>query len=166
MATERDAARREVLLDQLRYLLAEAEMLVPLLEDLPPALLKARPLEERSVLEAFAHLAALDREVYGPWLQRMQQEETPHFESADPDGEPQDTPAEALAEVRSAREELASALEALPPEAWDRMAVFPDEEEGTVYTLALRIARHDADVLRMLTYRMHEAELSVRHHKM
>lgn len=98
---------------------------------------------ERSVLEALAHLAALDREVYAPQVAG---------ESAPP--EPESTPKaaldDALAEVREAREALVAAFEAEVewPEAWQ--------------ALALEIVHRDVEELKRLAYRLHESHITTR----
>jgi|GEM_PF-782310 len=154
---ERAARQRQVLLAQLRYLLVEAEALGPLLAGFPDGILDFAPPGERSVREAFAHLAALDREVHAPRLARLAAEEAPRFTAAEPEVLPPAPLGEVLAEVRAARAALAEAFEALPESVWERTATLPDGTEATAYDLAREIARHDAETLRTLAYRLHGA---------
>ena len=158
-----DADRRDALLDQLRYLIAEAEALAPVLERLPADVLTASLPEERSVLATLAHLAALDHEVYLPRLRHIVAEDAPTFsEPQDPAGTVRDTLAAALADVHTARKMLVDAFEHLPDEAWARAAVFPDGERRDVYDFVLAIVHHDAAELRRVAYRMHESKLTER----
>ena len=157
-----DATRREALLDQLGYLVAEAEALVPLLARLPADYLGASLPGERSVLATLAHLAALDREVYADRLRRIVSEDDPAFESADPDGTVHDTLGPALADVAAGRRALLDAFGRLAPADWLRIATFPDGERLDVVGFALQIVHRDAAELRRLAYRMHESHLTER----
>jgi hypothetical protein len=154
--------RREALLDQLRYLVLEIEALGPLLEELPLDLLAARPMAEPSILDAFARIAALDREVRIRQLEEMRRQDSPRLDAGEIDVRPAADAAAAVADVRTAREALVATFEALAPSDWRRTAVFPDGEAGTVYDLALGIVQDDHEVLRALTYRMHVAQFSFR----
>jgi hypothetical protein len=156
------ADRRAALLDQLGYLVAEVEVLAPLLARLPADVLTASLPGERSVLATLAHLAALDREVYADRLRRIIAEDEPAFETADPDGTVHDALGPALADVATARRDLVDAFVRLAPEEWDRSALFPDGERRDVAGFALAIAHHDAAELRRLAYRMHESHITER----
>jgi hypothetical protein len=160
--TTPDASRREALLDQLRYLLAEVDALGPVLERLPADVLTASLPGERSVLATFAHLAALDRDVYLDRLRQMVAEDEPTFEEQDPDGVVREGLADALADVRAARETLVEAFEHVPADDWTRTAVFPEGERRDVAGFALEIVHRDAAELRRLAYRMHESKLTDR----
>lgn len=158
-------ARREALVDQLGWLADEAEALGPLLAELPAWALEGAPLPgEHSVNETLAHLAALDRMVYPRWLDRLATGEQPALDEAEP---PAETGAETrpldglLADLRAARTNLIRAFEAAPEALWDRPATLHGQLV-TLYDLALRIVRHDADLLRALAYRLHEANLTGR----
>ncbi len=158
-----DAGRRDALLEQLRYLIVEAEALEPLLARLPADVLMASLPGERSVLATLAHLAALDREVYLDRLHRMVAEEAPAFEAApDPDGTEREELEAALADVRAARATLLDAFEHIPPADWSRTATFPDGERRDVVGFALAIVHRDAAELRRLAYRMHESHITER----
>ncbi len=157
------ADRREALLDQLGYLVAEVEALAPLLARLPADVLTASLPGERSVLATLAHLAALDREVYVGRLHRIVSEDEPSFDAAaDPDGTTHDDVDAALADVHAAREALLDAFEDLPLDAWARTARFPDGEQRDVFGFALAIVHHDAAELRRLAHRMHESHITTR----
>lgn len=166
--SERRDVPREALLDQLSLLCDEAEALAPLLARVPEPLLTERVLDERSILEAFAHLEALDRTVYPDRLARAVAGESPRLPDPEAtDGTPHETAADALVALRDARSALLDAFAALPPEAWSAEALFTDHETGdalpgTVADFALAIAQHDAAVLRMIAYRLHEAHLTDR----
>ena len=135
--------RREALLDQLRYLLDETEALGPLLASLPADVPAAAMPGERSILGTFAHLAALDREVYGP---RLRGAATPD----EPASEPAVDLETALADLSAARADLVAAFEERDewPEAW--------------HTLALAIVHRDAEELKRLAYRLHESHITTR----
>ena len=135
--------RRAALLDQLRYLLDEAEALGPLLARLPEDVLTAALPGERSPLETFAHLAALDREVYAPQLRG---EAAP----PEPEREAKANLEDALADLHAARTDLVAAFE----EADD----WPESR----YDLALQIIHRDAEELKRLAYRMHESHITTR----
>ena len=157
------AARRDALLDQLGWLEDEAAALEPLLADLPAWAVEQAPLPTSlSAKETFAALEALDRDVYPDWLRRVQAEDGPHLQTPDPlpgtDGA-NDTALDALLErVRRQRAALREAWTAVPAEAWSRPVVL-DEEPTDLYGLALAVVRRDADHLKELAYRLHEADL-------
>ena len=156
-----DTDRRKALLDQLGYLVAEAEALAPLLARLPADYLAASLPGERSVLATLAHLAALDG-VYAERLHRIVAEDEPTFDAADPDGTVHDALDPALADVAAARRDLVEAFSRLAPEDWQRRAAFPDGERRDVAGFALAIVQRDAAELRRLAYRMHESHLTER----
>ena len=160
------AARRAALLDQLGWLTDEAAALAPLLAALPAWAVDQAPLPDQpTAKEVFAGLATLDREVYPGWLQRLDAA-TPgdpvELTLAGPlpgTGGANDRPLDdLLADVRAARTDLVARLAPLAPDAWDRRATL-DGEETDLYGLTLAIVRHDADRLKDLAYRLHEADL-------
>ena len=160
------AARREALLDQLGWLEDEATALVPLLADLPAWAVDQAPLETQlSAKETFAALAALDRDVYPAWIARLQAEDAPEVKTPDPLPRPDGANGRALdallADLRAARADLRGTLEAVPAEAWAR-AVVLDGRATDLYGLALAIVQRDADHLKALAYRLHEADLRPR----
>ena len=135
--------RRDALLGQLRYLLDEVDALGPLLARLPEDVLTASLPGERSILGTFAHLAALDREVYAPQLAGA---DAP----AEPESEPKEDLHDALDDLGAARTALVAAFEA--DGSW------PEAH----YDLALTVVRRDTEELKRLAYRLHESHITTR----
>lgn len=157
------AARREALLDQLGWLEDEAAALAPLLGGLPAWATDQAPLPtDLSAKETFAALAALDREVYPAWVVRLQAEDAPEVSTPDPlpgtEGANDRALDDLLADLRAARGAFREALAAVPAEAWARSIVL-DGRETDLYGLTLAIVQRDADRLKELAYRLHEADL-------
>lgn len=159
------AARREALIDQLGWLADEAKALEPMLADLPAWALDRAPLpDDRTAKETLAHLALLDRDVYPKWMEQLVAGEHPTLAEA---GNETDSEAnnrdlgDLLAGVREGRAALIETVRDVPESEWTRKAMLADEEVD-LFDLALRIVRHDADCLRDLAYRLHEAELTNR----
>lgn len=157
------AARREALLDQLGWLEDEAAALAPLLGALPAWATDQAPLpEDLSAKEIFAGLTALDRDVYPGWVSRLQAEDAPEVAMPDPlpgTGEANGRHLEALlGDLRDARAAFREALGAVPAAAWSRPIV-ADGVRTDLYGLTLAIVRRDADYLKTLAYRLHEADL-------
>ena len=114
--------------------------------------------------ETLADLAALDRTVHRPRLERLAAEEAPTFETpGGPASEgANDQPLDVLLEdLRAARTALLNAFRAVPEADWHRSAML-DGTPVTLFDLALRITRNDADQLRDLAYRLHGSQLSER----
>lgn len=160
------AARREALLDQLGWLEDEAAALAPLLAGLPGWAVREAPLETQlSAQETFAALAALDRETYPEAIARLQSEDDPEITLPDPLPRPEGANDRALdallADLRAARADLRETLAAVPAEAWGRGLVL-DGTATDLYGLALAIVQRDADHLKTLAYRLHEADLRPR----
>jgi hypothetical protein len=160
------AERREALMDQLAWLADEAAALGPLLEDLPDwAISQTAMPGERSVKEALAHIAALDRGPRLDWLRALSGGSAPALTSDDPSLDAEFVASrplgELLEEVGAARSALMDQLAQVAPDSWGTPATL-DGEPTTLYDMALAIARHDADELRALAYRLHEARLSSR----
>ena len=168
------AARREALLDQLGWLEDEAAALAPLLAALPAWAVEQAPLPTQlSAKETFAALEALDREVYPAWIDRLQREDAPGLGTPDPlpgshgatsggDRAANDRDLDdLLGALRRSRAALRETLEAVPPGAWARRATL-DGAETDLYGLALAIVQRDADHLKELAYRLHEADLRPR----
>jgi hypothetical protein len=160
------AARREALLDQMGWLEDEATALGPLLGALPPWAVDQAPLPtDLSVRDTLAALAVLDRDVFSAW-----------FGAAEAPGDaaplsiprplPAPPPTEApldllLADVAAARRDLRAKAAALAPEAWSRPLVL-DGAATDLYGAALALVRHDADRLKEVAYRLHEADVTMR----
>lgn len=157
------AARRRVLVDQLGWLVAEAEALVPLLKTLPAWAVEQAPKEEeRSVKEALAWLAVLDAEVHPGWVKKAVTEERPELTLPDDLDIEADRDLDALlSDVQTYRAALVKIFEALPDKAWSRTLILSGEETD-LYGLALAITRRDAGELRTLAYRLHESNLTDR----
>ena len=157
------AARREALLDQLGWLEDEAAALAPLLAGLPAWAVEQAPMPtDLSAKQTFAALAALDRDVYPGWLRRLQAEDAPALATPDPlpvpDGANEADLGELLSDLRAARAALREAFAAVPPEAWARRATL-DDTETDLYGVALAVVQHDAEHLKELAYRLHQADL-------
>lgn len=157
---------RAGLLDQLRYLISEAQALAPLLNDLPTEVLEMRPPEGWSTKQTLGLLADCDRQVFLPRLHRIVADDRPQVEAADEEAlvegaDWNEKPVEEiLAAVREARGDTVSFLDNLPPEEWARSGILPDGDPQNIYELALHITRHDLKYLRQLGRRMHEANLT------
>ena len=161
------AARRAALVEQMRWLGAEAEALGPLLSTLPAWALDQTPVpEERSVKETLAALAELDRQTYPAWLDQVEAGgEPPVLTTPDLSGLAEGANGreldDLLGAVREHRQPLADRVEAVPAETWDRPLVL-DGEETDLYGLILTLVRRDADELKTLAYRLHGADLTQR----
>ncbi|MEM6328096.1 MAG: hypothetical protein AAF791_13365 [Bacteroidota bacterium] len=162
-------ARRHALVEQMRWLIAEADALGPLLGSLPPWAVDQAPVpEELSIKETLQALAAVDRTVIPAWLDRITEAdgddvlafESPHLGDAAAGANDRDL-ADLLADVTAAREPLAARVAEIPAATWDR-AVSLDGEAMDLYGLVLAIVRRDADELKTLAYRLHGADLSQR----
>ena len=167
------AARRGALLDQLGWLEDEAEALAPLLSALPTWATDQAPMPgDLTAKEVFVLIAATDRDVTSGWIARAQTEDSPVFttperpsaEGAIPgaDGAANDRPlAELLADLKAARAGLRQSFEAVPAAAWSRPLVL-DGTPTDLYGLALAVVQRDAERLKELAYRLHEADLRPR----
>lgn len=160
------AARREALLDQMGWLEDEATALGPLLGALPPWAVDQAPLPtDLSVRDTLAALAALDRDVFAAWFTAAEAPgdagplSIPRPLPAPP---PTDAPLAALlADVAAARRDLRSRAEAVAPDAWSRPLTL-DGAETDLYGAALALVQHDADRLKEIAYRLHEADVTMR----
>ena len=158
-----DADRRAALVDQLGWLEHEAAVLAPLLDALPAWAVRQAPMPtDLSAAETFAAFAAYDRAVASAWLDAAVAGDGRDLATPDPLPLPAgaaDAPlADLLADVQAARADLRARLGSLPAEAWDA----PFSVDGVPTTLAaalLGLCRRDADALRALAYRLHEADL-------
>ena len=162
------AVRRDAITDQLGWLIDEADALGPLLAPLPEEVLTTAPLPgQKSVVATLGLLAALDRAVRMPQIAAFAEPEADlTFEPADEsallgDDADRHPLAEVLEEVKARRRALLGTLGTVPDDAWHREATLGGETLS-LFDLALQIARRDADELRTLAYRLHEARLSDR----
>ena len=160
------ADKREELLGQLKYLVAEARALGPLLANLPSDVLDMRPPDGYSTKETLGLLADGDRKVFLPRLHQIIADDRPVLEPLDEDalveeGGWSEAPlADILSAVQESRQEIVSFLENLPPHEWARAGVLPDEEVQTIYELAHFIGQHDVHHLRRLSQTMHDTNLT------
>ena len=157
------AARRAALLDQLGWLTDEAAALAPLLAALPAWAVDQSPMPDQpTAKEVFAGLATLDREVYPGWLHQLDAEALPELAIPSPlpgtEGANSRDLADLLADVQAARTDLVARITAIDAGAWDRAAVL-NGAETDLYGLGLAMVQHDADRLKDLAYRLHEADL-------
>jgi hypothetical protein len=167
---ENPTQARAVLLTQLRYLIDEVEALKPLVNRVPTAVQEGRPTpDDLSMKEIYGAIALRDAQVHRPRLQRVAaaDDETPAFESVDDETlvEKEDWDEwplpDILDRVQSARRALVEQLDAVPVDAWHRAGRF-DGETQSLFEIVHRITREDADRLRNLGYRLHEANLTDR----
>lgn len=167
---ENPTQARAVLLTQLRYLIDEVEALKPLVDRVPVSVQEGRPTpDDLSMKEIYGVIALRDEQVHQPRLQRVvaADDEAPAFEPVDDealvDEEDWDTWAlpDILDRVQAARQALVEQLDAVPVDAWHRTGRF-DGETQSLFAAVHRITREDADRLRNLGYRLHEANLTDR----
>lgn len=160
-------ARRHALVEQMRWLIDEADALGPLLASIPQWAVDQTPTEdEHSIKETLQALAAFDREVYPGWLDTVASaDEAPTLDppavSTYADGANGRPLAELLDEVKAGRAPLADRIAALPAEAWERPLTL-EGEATDLYGLVLAIVRRDADELKTLAYRLHGADITQR----
>lgn len=157
------AARRVALLDQLAWLESEAAALAPLLAGLPTWAIRQAPLPtDLSVAETFAAFAAYDRTVAGAWVDAAEAGAGGDFALAPPlalpDGAAEADLDDLLADARAARSALRARLAGLDADVWSRPLSL-DDRATDLYGAMLALCQRDADALRALAYRLHEADL-------
>ena len=174
------AARREALLDQLGWLEDEATALAPLLAPLPAWATEQAPMPgDVTAKETFAVIAAEDRDLTPVWIARALAEDAPDLTTPEPRGTlaasegnrpatsegvgaANDRPLDDLLDdLKAARAALRESFESVPAELWSRRLVL-DGTETDLYGLALAVVQRDADRLKNLAYRLHEADLRPR----
>ena len=162
------AARRAALLDQMGWIEDEALALGPLLGALPPWAVDQAPLPtDLSVRDTVAALAALDRETLPAWFdaaETPESAETPALTIPRPLPAPpaSDAPLGVLlADLAAARAALRVRAAAVPPAAWSRPLVL-DGRATDLYGATLALVQHDADRLKEIAYRLHEADVTMR----
>jgi hypothetical protein len=146
--------RREALLDQLEYLLIEVDALRPLLSEIPSEILRARPLDEPSIVDAFLQLGQRDRQAIhalgGGEVRGSEEElEVAAVEEIGP----------VLDLVQAARERLLETLRALVPAHWSTDVFLGNDDRSTIFELAYDFALRDAAVLRAIGERLRTARL-------
>lgn len=159
---------RSALLGQLGYLVDEIEALRTVVGDVPDQIKNGRPSPDAlSMKELYAEIATLDTEVRRPRVGQVVDGENPAFESADPESEVRDAGwneqalSDILDQVIHAREVLVDQLAAAPLRAWHHTALL-NGESVSLFDLVYRMTQTDADRLRNLGHRLHNAHLSDR----
>ena len=159
------AARRTALIDQLGWLEDEAAALAPLLADLPAWATDRAPMPgDLTAKETFAQLAAWDRGSTADWLRRALDEDAPDLSTPEPQAQPQANErdlGDLLSDLQAARADLRQRVEAVDPEAWSRRVVL-DGAETDLYGLLLAVVQRDAEHLKEIAYRLHQADLRPR----
>ena len=159
------AARRTALVDQLGWLEDESAALVPLLADLPAWATDQAPMPgDLTAKETFVQLAVWDRDVTSEWLRRALAEDAPELVTPEPQAQPgaNDRPLpDLLTDLQGARVGLRQQVEAIDPDAWSRRVVL-DGAETDLYGLVLAVVQRDAEHLKTLAYRLHQADLRPR----
>lgn len=161
-------ALREALLDQLAYLVDEIEALQTVVGDVPQQIKNGRPAPDALTMkELYGAIATLDDEVRQPRIAQMMDADDPSFDAVDVNPRVRDagwndrSMADILGQVTAAREALVDQLSAVPLEAWHRTASL-DGDAVSVFDLVYRMTQDDAERLRSLGYRLHDAHLSER----
>jgi len=148
---------RRQLIDQLRHLLEETETALPLLQNLPDALLTRR-IENWSVKELYASLASFDDGVILPLLQQITT--TGEGSVAWEDHRLPECSANTesmehiLSRVREARVRVLTFIEDMPANTWTRTCRI-DHTRCDVYALLYRLTQHNTDRLRMIARHLH-----------
>jgi hypothetical protein len=184
-AAEEQKQLRNGLLDQLRHLVREVDMLEGVIGRVPEKLLVETPPgtseKERSIKETFGLIARLDEAVHARRVRRVVGEDAPRFSPPDPEAllEGEDwnaRPMTALFErVRAARRGLIDTLKATAPDDWLRTGRFPNEEtdentgegeseheERDLYWMVHRLCQRDAARLEGMTRRLYESHMGPR----
>lgn len=138
----RPMARRAAVLEQLEYLLIETEELALLFAGVSAELLRARPPDGPSILEAFVEIGRADR---------LAQAQLARAAGAPAEAAPPPIELDVvLAYVRSGRQQLLAALRPIAPPAWDRPLGSPDEPPQTPFELAQEVIQRDLELLRSI----------------
>ena len=183
-AADEQKQLRNGLLDQLRHLVREVDMLEGVIGRVPEKLLVETPPgtseKERSIKETFGLIARLDEAVHARRVRRVVDEDAPRFSPPDPEAllEGEDWNAQPMAtlfeRVRSARRGLIDTLKATAPDDWLRTGRFPNEEadentegeseheERDLYWMVHRLCQRDAARLERMTRRLYESHMGPR----
>lgn len=161
-------AFRDVLLDQLAYLVDEIEALKTVVDGLPDAIKEGRPTPDALTMkEIYGTFCVLDAEVRRPRVTRIMEGDQPELEAVDVDedvreGDWNERDIHAILEqIVTTRQQLVDQLKSLPLESWHRSATLEDETLS-LFDLVHRITQQDTERLRSLGYRLHNAHLSDR----
>ena len=183
--TEERKQLRAGLLDQLRHLVREVDMLEGVIARVPQKLLaEAPPGEPHSIKEIFALIARLDEAVHPKRIRRIVEEDTPRFAPADAEallaGTDWNAPpiTDLFERVRTARRALIDTLEAVAPANWLRTGRFPSaeaseaapqqegrasedgaQEERDLYWMAHALCQRDTARLGRMTRRLYESHM-------
>lgn len=156
------AARRAALIDQLGWLEDEAGALMPLLAALPAWATDQAPMPgDLTAKETFAQLAAWDRDTTPQWIERALTEDAPALATPAAEavaGANDRDLDDLLSEIQDARASLRQRVEAVEAGAWSRRVVL-DGAETDLYGLILTVVQRDAEHLKTLAYRLHQADL-------
>ena len=162
------SALRRALLDQVAYLLDEIDALRAVVEGVPDQIKSGRPAPDALTMkELYGVIATLDGEVRRPRVARIIQEDTPALEPIDAGEQVRDSGWNEMAmdailtEVLTARRALIDELKSLSVDQWQRTATL-DDQSVTLFDLVFQMAQEDANRLRDLGYRLHNAHLSDR----
>lgn len=159
---------REALLDQLAYLVDEIEALQTVIGGLPEQIKNGRPAPDALTMkEIYGAIVTLDTEVRRSRVRQVVETDEPTLEPVDPDERVRDSGwneqalPDILDQVAEARQVLVDELSDRPLEDWHRAATL-DGETVTLFDLVHRMTQADAERLRTLGYRLHNAHLTDR----
>ena len=167
---EDPAELRTALLDQLRYLIDEVEVLKPIVDRVPETVREGRPTADAlSMKEIYGVIARMDERVHRPRIEQITDDAdaNPTFEAVDEGALVEDDDWNEMAirdildRVQSARRALVALLDALSDADWSKTGQI-DGDERSVYEIAHQITQDDTQRLRTLGYRLHEANLTDR----
>ncbi|MBT8400920.1 MAG: hypothetical protein KJO98_10615 [Rhodothermia bacterium] len=162
-ATEDEQRRRNLITDQLAYMVDELGALSAVLKTFPDELLEAQPFEgEPSVRDLFYQLSVHESAIRIPNLERFIAAETgkPTLisdvdEARTEDGQNQAT-ADVLGEVAAARTGLLELVRSADDSVWDRTARLAGEAV-TMTDYLFAVVQEDVEVLRAVAQRIHES---------
>ncbi len=143
-----NAVRQAALLDQLCYLIEEVEASKERLARVPEVVIRQQFDDRPSVTELYASIAAFDREVLLPLVTGKRATGAAHACASVLD--------DILCDVQEARQELVSALEDVPLEAWNSMVTL-EGDHMTVYELLQTGLQRNVDTLRAVARRLHRS---------
>ncbi len=164
----RTAGVRQALLDQLAYLIDEADVLRKHLGRIPESVLEGKPTaSDLSFREMYVALYLFDEKIYSPAATRLAKAKTVSLDVPDarnlldqfaPERADMDV---ALDRIRSARSELGALFARLDLKAWTGLVVIQGSATD-LFGLARHVIRHDVELLRAAATRLHESRLTSR----
>ncbi len=162
---------RAALLEQLRYLVDEVEVLKAVVDRVPEPVQAGRPTPDALTMkEIYGVIARKDERVHRPRIARIAESEEENALRFEPVEDralaaQEDWNAipihDILERVQAARRALVELLEGLPEAAWARVGRIGDEALS-VFEIAHRITQDDARRLRTLSHRLYETNLTGR----